>query len=272
MRVPPPGRRFDKAERHYDAIERAGCRGVHLDTFLNVYEDTLYEPLAITCLYDRRRQDIWSAERLRNPNPDHWNTTGHWYTVLFNTSLSEDGDRPRPPAPLLAPGRELEDLERILFQEKRGLLSVEDFAEMETAVQRILRHVRIPPPPTYRILAELFRRQGRSAEARDILLSALAQHPDETGLINASLGAACAHLSLYGEAREAYRAALEKNPRHLGWRYRLGALELADDDRPAAREQLRAIFTIEAETGEKFENRGLLKSLALASSEFAPFL
>jgi tetratricopeptide (TPR) repeat protein len=257
----------DMAKNHYEAIERAGCRGPQLDARLDIPDDALYEPLEHVhlCYFQQRHEAIWGAA-----NVDYY--TRHYATVLFNTSLSEDDDRFVPPAPLLTPGRELEDIERILFQEKRGLLSPEDFAEMETAVRWVLRHAQLPPAPTYRILVELFRRQGRSAEARDILLSALAQYPDETGLLNASLGAACAHMGLYGEAREAYRAALDKNPRHLGWRYSLGAMELAAGDRPAAREQLRTLLDMEAETGEKFKNRDLLKSLALASCEFAPFL
>jgi hypothetical protein len=134
---------FKAAKKHYEVIERAGCRGPRLDANLDIPDDALYEPLDHVHLYysQQRQKDLWGAANL-----DYY--FSHWGTVLFNTSLSEDDDRLVPPAPLLTPGRELEGLERILFQEKRGLLSMEDFVEMETVVRWILRRAQIPPPPS----------------------------------------------------------------------------------------------------------------------------
>lgn len=115
-------------------------------------------------------------------------------------------------------------------------------------------------PQYYRHLTEILRRLDRADEAILILSEALAKYPDETGLLEASLGSAYGRLFI--QAKAAYRRALAKNPGHPGWLYALANLEHLSGRRDSCRALLREILERERAGGEIFRKRRLLAILA----------
>lgn len=122
---------------------------------------------------------------------------------------------------------------------------------------------------SYRLLTEVFRRQGRAEESIVFLRAAMDAHGDERGDIQAFLGHAWGHLRQISRAIEALRQSLEINPRHLGRWYTLGYLQAKTGDLQGAKKALAEIAALEEKTGQRFQKRDLLVALAEDVSDWS---